>query len=113
MESGKLFDWAKIRRFVMPPILFLSVFGLHILISQASYFMVSGSRLVDMYDINVHFEDLTDIVSIIIIPMLFYSLVRLTTIFDEMIIPKVLSTTLINPMVLNFFTKKPKIQTIK
>lgn len=81
---------AKLKRFLMPPLLFLTVFVLHIAISQASYFMISGSRLVEMYDINVHFENLTDIISIAIIPMLFYSLVRLTTIFDEMIIPKVL-----------------------
>ena len=81
---------AKLKRFLMPPLLFLTVFVLHIAISQASYFMISGSRLVEMYDINVHFENLTDIISIAIIPMLFYSLVRLTTIFDEMIIPQVL-----------------------
>ncbi len=90
MERLQLFDLSKIRRVLMPFVLFFTVFGLHILLSQASYFMVSGSRFVNMYDINVHFEDLTDVVSIVIIPMLFYSLVRLTTIFDEMIIPKVL-----------------------
>lgn len=83
-------NWEKVRKVFITIGLFSAVFLSHILISQAAYFSLSANRLAELYDINIYFENLTDIICIILIPVFFYSLVRLTTLFDISVIPQVL-----------------------
>lgn len=85
----KLFDWKKIRHYLLPIELFIEVFFVHIAISQFSYFCASSSRLLKMYDLSLHFDSLEEWVCLFMILPFFYTLVRLTTIYDDYIIPRV------------------------